>query len=236
MRAVAVIVALTGCQMDSYNGSTATQSPNTLADKVQAVSRRMHERYGGARRLLEAIARSDLDRVHEEATRLAALDEPDVLAQWRPYFDAVAETARGIAASSDVVAAGKQFAMLGVRCAVCHEAAGAKLVLPPMALAGTGSGSARMADHHHAALAMWEGLMAPSDDRWRAGARALTTVPLTLVAQAVTPASEQDVDDVARVRLYARRAVEAGDRTARADALGTLLGTCAHCHATLRDR
>jgi hypothetical protein len=83
---------------------------------------------------------------------------------------------------------------------------------------------------------MWWGLIGPSNDHWIAGARALTTAPLTIVAQSATPSSELEVDDVARVRLYANRAMTTSDPDARVDLYGTLLTTCAHCHAVLRDR
>lgn len=83
---------------------------------------------------------------------------------------------------------------------------------------------------------MCQGLIAPSDARWLAGARALTRAPLHIVAQAVTPRSELDVDDVARIRLYARRGEAAASQDARADLFGALLGTCVHCHAVLRHR
>jgi cytochrome c553 len=83
---------------------------------------------------------------------------------------------------------------------------------------------------------MWKGLIGPSDDRWLEGAQALTTVPLNLVAMSVTPTSDLDVDDGARVRLYARRALAPQPQDARAEVFGQLLATCAHCHATLRDR
>jgi cytochrome c553 len=83
---------------------------------------------------------------------------------------------------------------------------------------------------------MWQGLIGPSEERWLAGARALTTVRLTIVAQSATPASKLDLDDLARIRLYATRAATAMPSDARAELFGTLLTTCAHCHAALRDR
>ena len=93
-----------------------------------------------------------------------------------------------------------------------------------------------MLGHQWAAAQMWQGLIGPSDERWRAGAHALTQAPLHIVAAAVTPNSELDIDDIARVRLYARRAEAAGSQDARGDIFGALLATCAHCHAVLRDR
>ncbi len=94
----------------------------------------------------------------------------------------------------------------------------------------------QMPGHQWAAAQMWRGLIGPSDERWIAGARALATVRLTSVAQSVTPASELDVDDLARIRLYANRALTAKPQEARAELFGTLLTTCTHCHAVLRDR
>jgi hypothetical protein len=224
-----------GCQMDTYSGRPPeTQPAGALAAQIQALSQRMHARYAGARRLEEAIARSDLERTRQEAHALSILDEPDVLPAWRPYFESVAEAARQVEAAGDVRTAAGQFALVGLRCAKCHDAAGAKIVLAPPA--GPGTGKPGMAEHQQAALTMWDGLMAPSDAHWFAGAEALTTVPLTMVAQAATPGFAEDGDDVARVRLYARRALDAKGREARADAYGSLLGTCAHCHAVLRDR
>lgn len=223
------------CQIDSYSGRPPEAQPaGALATQIQALAQRMHTRYAGARRLEEAIARSDLERTRLEAHALSILDEPDVLPAWQPYFASVAEAARQVEAAGDVRAAAGQFALLGMRCASCHDASGVKLVLA--APAGAGTGRPGMAEHQQAAFAMWEGLMAPSEAHWIAGAEALTTVPLTMVARAATPGFEEDVDDVARVRLYARRALDAQGRQARADVYGSLLGTCAHCHAVLRDR
>lgn len=230
-----MLLLLGACQKDGSSGRPPEAgSSRTFLTQVQAVAQRMHTRYAGAQRLEEAIARSDLERARTEAHALSVLDEPDVLPAWRPYFEAVAESARQIEAAGDVRSAAARFAILGLRCASCHDAAAAKVVLAPPA--GMGTGHAGMAEHQQAALTMWEGLMAPSDAHWLAGARALSTVPLTMVARAPTPGFEEDIDDVARVRLYARRAQEAQRREDRADVFGTLLGTCAHCHAVLRDR
>ena len=224
-----------GCQMDTYSGRPPESQPaGALATQIQALAQRMHARYASARRLEEAIARSDLERTRLEAHALSILDEPYVLPAWRPYFESVAEAARQVEAAGDVRAAAGQFALLGMRCARCHDAAGAKIVLAPPA--GAGTGRPGMAEHQQAAFARWEGLMAPSDAHWLAGAEALTSVPLTMVARAATPGFEDDVDDVARVRLYARRALDAQGHEARAEVYGSLLGSCAHCHAVLRDR
>jgi cytochrome c553 len=211
--------------------------PRPLAATIEAAHQRMHARFAAARRIEQAIAFSDVERARSEAHELVALDEPDVLLTWRPYFDAIRDAAHQLELTGSVMGAARLAATLGRRCASCHEAIAARVTFPaeprpPEAprLAG------QMLGHQWAAAEMWNGLIGPSDERWLAGARALTTVPLTIVAQSVTPTSELDVDDVARIRLYANRAVAATRQDARAELFGTLLATCAHCHAVLRDR
>jgi cytochrome c553 len=93
-----------------------------------------------------------------------------------------------------------------------------------------------MVGHQWAAVQMWEGLIGPSDDRWVVGAQALTTVPLNMIAANLTRTSDFDIDDVARIRLFATRAVAAKPQDARAEIFGNLLAACTHCHAVLRDR
>ncbi len=227
--------ALGSCHID--DDTLVLNRPRSLASSIEAAHRRMHTRFEAARRIEQAIAFSDLERARAEAHDLAVLDEPDVLLTWRPYFDAVRDAAHQVELTGSVIDAARVTATLGRRCADCHEAISARITLPAEPrpaddprLAG------KMLGHQWAAVQMWQGLIGPSDDHWLAGAHALTTVPLTIVAQSVTPSSELDIDDVARVRLYAHRALTATARDVRAELFGTLLATCAHCHAVLRDR
>ena len=239
MRPIALLIAATfgfaGCHVD--DSASVVDPPGSLARAIAAAHRRMHERFGAARRMQLAIAFSDLERAHAEAHDLAALEEPDVLATWRPYFDAIRDAAHEVELTGSLVNAARTTARLGQRCASCHQAIAAHVTFPieprpseerPLA--------AEMLGHQWAAAQMWQGLIGPSEERWLAGARALTTVPLTIVALSPTPSSELDVDDVARIRLYANRALITQPQDARAELFGTLLATCSHCHAVLRDR
>jgi hypothetical protein len=231
---IAVSCSLVGCQLEATEPAS---QPGSLAASIQAAQARMHARFVAARHIQEAIARSDLDRARVEAHDLAKLDEPELLSEWRPYLDNIRDAAHQIELSADVVAAAKLSATLGRRCAQCHEAIAAKITFPKELRPSDDPKLApQMSSHQWAAARMWEGLIGPSDDRWLAGARTLSTAQLTIVAQSVTPTSELDVDDVARVRLYATRAVATKAQDARAETFGTLLATCAHCHAVLRDR
>ncbi len=228
--AAAAALALCACQLDSTGGATPV-SPNQLASQLQAVSQRMHTRYLGAHRLLAAVGKSDLEAAHAEARVIAVLDEPSVLPEWRPYFAAVSEAATDIQLAPDVAAAGRGLATLGARCFACHTAAHATPKLAPLP-----RGPTRMLEHQQAAIAMWDGLVTGSEPHWLEGADILATVPLAMVARAATPQWPEDVDDVARLRMYAQRAKHVTAPAERTELFGTILTTCASCHAALRDR
>ena len=236
-RSACLVIAgfgLAGCHIEE--GGLAIGRPD-LARSTQVEQRRMHERFDAATRIEHAIAFSDLERARSEAGYIMGLDVSNVSPTWRPYFDSLHDAAQQVASSRNLGEAARLTAALGQRCASCHVAIGARVELPAEKRpAGGKKLAAEMQGHQWAAAQMWWGLLGPSGDHWTAGARALTTVPLTIVAQSVTPSSELDVDDVARVRLYANRAITMSDPDARADLFGTLLTTCAHCHAVLRDR
>jgi cytochrome c553 len=205
-------------------------SPDTL----RAMQDRMHQRYGGVRRIEQAIVASDLASVRSAAHSIAALDEPDALPRWESYFDAVRDAARELEAADDTVAAGRRAAELGRQCAHCHQAIGAHIAFrtEPKPDAGEKLRDT-MAAHQWAVARMWEGLLAPSDERWAKGAELLAKAPLAITAES---SSLGIADDVARIHALAARARKPATLDERADLFGQLLATCARCHATIRDR
>jgi cytochrome c553 len=218
-------------------------APQDLPTKVREVRERMHARLAATRRIERAIAFGDLDAAHREARLVATLDEPDLLPAWRPYVDQIRSSARQIELAEGLVAAAKTSALLGRRCAQCHEATSARIVFPKVP-APSSSGSppggpklpSHMASHQWATERLWEGLVGPSSDRWLEGARALAQAPLTIVAEGDLPPDLAVGNDVARIRLLATRAQTAKTQDDRAALYGDLLATCARCHAKIRDR
>ncbi|HEX7699830.1 MAG TPA: hypothetical protein VF403_03885 [Kofleriaceae bacterium] len=239
MRIIPFIALLASCQPDRQaDPDTPAKSQLAgLAVAVEAAHRRMHDRFGAVRQIEYAIARGDLQGATTNAHLIASLDEPGFLPAWQPYITSVRDAAHQIELAADLDTAGVRIGALGLRCAECHEALGAKLTLPDDPRPSTNPLLAsRMVDHQWATMRMWEGLIAPSTPHWQEGAHALATMPLNIIAQAETPTFQGDVDDVARVRMLANRAPSAKTNVARAELFGTLLGTCAHCHSLLRDR
>jgi cytochrome c5 len=77
---------------------------------------------------------------------------------------------------------------------------------------------------------MWEGLIAPSDAAWRAGAAALVNAPLRFGAGDQAAQADELAAKVHQIAESARNA--ASDRE-RADVYGELLQSCALCHEFL---
>jgi cytochrome c556 len=225
---ILALVVAAGCQSVDENAP--------LAAAVKTTHARMQIRADAARTMQEAIAIGDLDGAHTQAALVAALRDPDVLQEWRPYLDAVRTIAQGIATTPDTVAAAHAAGELGQRCGACHEASGARIKLAPLPAAPAGSTLAtQMAGHQWAAARMWEGLITPSADRWQTGVVALSRARWTIAAEEPSLTRSPISDDVARVRLLAERGIAAETPQARGALYGELLATCAHCHATIRD-
>ncbi len=103
---------------------------------------------------------------------IAKLDEPEVLSEWQPYVDNVIAEARQLELTKDTVAAANMMALVGRRCAQCHEALRARIKFPAEpAPIGDRKLATNIASHQWATSRMWEGLIGPSDDRWFEGAR-----------------------------------------------------------------
>jgi hypothetical protein len=243
MRSFLVAILLAACTTGPRTSDPPTTASPRGGDKplIQAVLEvqgRMHERFAATNRMLYAIAISDLMRAQREAQLVADLDEPDVLPIWKPYVDDIRASARAVIATADTTAAARTMAGLGRACARCHQQANAKLVFaddpaPP----SEKPLRATMASHQWAANRMWQGLLAPSTERWNDGARALAEAPLAITAEVGEPPHSLGIaDDVSRIRLLARRAQTTTELDARTELYGELLGTCVQCHRTIRDR
>ena len=238
MRAVAVVVLVLGASglvaCEDAGERTPQVAPTSLAQRVVAARARMHARYQAASSIQLAIGLGDLARARAEARTIATAAEPDFLPEWQPYLADIRASAEQVARARDPITAARTMAQLGRACARCHEATRARVtfaaVSPPPPASALAS---QMPGHEWAAARMWEGLIGPSDERWLAGARALAASRLTLTAES----GELGIaDDATRAKLLAARALKPQSGSDRAALYGDLLATCAHCHATIRDR
>jgi hypothetical protein len=208
-------------------------------EQLREIRDHMHARYSATSQVRTAIAYGDLERAKQAAQTIALLDEPGALPEWKPYVENVRAAAGELSRSSNLVAAAKQLALLGWRCAQCHQAVpGISAKFPATPAQNRDQRlSAAMTNHQWATGRMWEGLIGPSDQRWNEGAAALAQAPLTITAEGDVPGHELGIaDDVSRIRLLATRAQKLQVAFDRAEVYGQLLATCARCHHTIRDR
>jgi hypothetical protein len=204
--------------------------------KVEAVARRMHDRFTFAHQIERALAHGNLPLARASARVVRNLDEPDALPEWLPFLLSVRDAARQVELADGPVAATTATGTLGMRCAQCHIAIGARVGFADSVTPDLDPNRALdMSSHQWAAELMWEGVIGPSPERWVRGAAALETAPLNNVATALTPRYEGDADDVSRIRTFAHDARIQTTVEERAMLFGRMLGTCAHCHQVMRD-
>lgn len=192
-----------------------------------------HDVHGAAMR--DAVARGDLDAARREAKVLAELRiDGGVEPTWRKNLDAMNTAAARVAEARDLPAASRGLSAVARTCGGCHATLGGPGPIvgePP----GEGSGvGPRMKRHQWAAARLWDGLVVPSDDAWRAGARVLADAPLEpeLLTPGKTPVPK--VGTLARsVHELAHKASEAESAVDRGKVYGELMSTCSACHEWL---
>ena len=171
---------------------------------------RMRRRFDDLHALERLLVGGKLD----EATTLAyLLDDPDL--------GGVDAAARAVANAPSLDQALRREPMIAAGCATCHERThahvgftfrGAPRNRPTL--------DAQRARHRWAVDRLFEAMVGPDDDRWRAGLEILATTPLEM-----RPTEAMQLQGLARAALAAP---SSGDRTT---SYGDLLTTCAACHA-----
>src|SRR5690606_31720974 len=93
---------------------------------------------------------------------------------------------------------------------------------------------AQMERHQWGAARLWEGVIGPSDDAWLAGARVVAAQDIDL---GTTTRGKPNADVAAHaeaLRTLASEATRTDEPAARSELYGTMLHTCASCHAIVR--
>jgi len=153
---------------------------------------------------------------------------------WQSSIDVLQYAAKRIRRSSDIPAAAAAIADIGIACGACHKAAGGpdvKVDAPPAADATLAS---RMRRHAWATERLWEGIFAPSDASWKAGAAALSGDSF--------PKEVLDKGDVHargaadRFKSLVATAASKKKPDERGQFYATLLETCSACHVAMRKK
>ena len=238
--ALPVVLAQAGCRNDSLaQANVAPGDPVAVtsarpSDPATFKARmRDHDLHGAAMR--NAVARADLEAARREATTLAELRlAGGIEPPWRRQLDAMNAAAARVAAAKDVPEMSRNVAAVARTCGDCHATLGGP-VLPVGEPPEPGSGvAARMMRHQWAAARLWDGLVAPSQEAWRAGARVLADAPLE--PETLTPGKSPApaIGTLARsVHDLGQKAKVVTSGVDRAAVYGELLATCSACHLRL---
>jgi hypothetical protein len=136
-----------------------------------------------------------------------------------------------VVGATDLETAAKGLANLGNACGKCHAQMGIQMELsakdpPPEAE----DAQSHMQRHQWAVRRMWDGLIAPSDEAWKAGARLLQEAPLTVASGTASEAKEgQGIADQVHGLGSAALAQTVPDE--RAATYAALIYTCSKCHS-----
>ena len=194
----------------------------------------MREHLAAVVRVQEAIVRGQLDQVRRDGAWLIIHPEHVELADAAADVERLRAAAVVVAEAKDLPAAAAGLAALGSACASCHDARGAIATFewepePP----DEASLAAQMRRHQWAAARLWQGVVGPSDELWRQGSSALSTLRLHVGSLADGPSGPAVKAAVARVRALATQAQNLRD-PARTALYGELLTTCVGCHQEVR--
>lgn len=183
----------------------------------------------------DEVIDGDLEALRKPLRSLADYTYETVLpGSWMRNIGQLQAAARVVADAENLSAAAAGVATMTRICGQCHEEHGHRLELYPapvvMQKSKSNDISARMHRHAWASKRLWEGLMAPSDQLWQAGADALAHAPLK--APPIGAFTSKDfAESLARLRDLGTRASQAVSAEHRANIYANILATCAQCHA-----
>jgi mono/diheme cytochrome c family protein len=176
----------------------------------------------------DAVVRGDLDATRGPARWLATHNDDQFGSAGDDAQAMMRNEARIIMEQKDILDIGRSVARMGAACGSCHTATGGGPSItvgePPASSTNPGP---HMVRHAWGADRLWEGLFAPSDAAWAAGAGALASMPLDFGANDQASRLAQRVHDLSQ------KAQTMKDLKDRTQIYGDFMETCSLCHGSL---
>ncbi len=188
----------------------------------------MYEHFGRVAEIQSALILGDLDATRGPARWLATHGNEAIPVEGQESLERMRTEARVIEHQTEPLEIARALGRMGLACASCHEATGGGPSIstddaPPRA----GRGPSHMLRHAWAVDHLWEGLFAPSDLAWEAGAGGLLD----------TPSDFGDNDQANRLarRVHALSAEARSARTPRqrVETYAQAVESCSLCHGVL---
>lgn len=213
--ALGALAALSGC------GTAGSSSSETALP--------MQQHFEASNDLQQAMSRGDLGLARRAALRIAEVTEiPGLTWDAGPYLRRMRLEAETVAGARSFEEAAAASGRLGAACGSCHiRGTGPRLEGATTAPTGEEGLSGHMLTHAWATDRMWEGLVSPSLDRWRIGAR-------ILAEQGVAHRLDPGVEHLGElVHELGRKSLMERDLDRQAEYFADIVTTCATCHAEL---
>lgn len=194
----------------------------------------MHRQFSQTVDIQTGVILGDLDQARSAAGRIAAHQAESPTSATGRYQVEIREYAALASQTEDPDTVSGLLGRMAVRCGECHQATsgGPRFVLSGGPAQGSPSAQ-HMITHLWAVDRMWEGLIGPSEESWKAGAEALLASwengPMALPAFS----GESLAEPTPQMRQLAREATAADALEDRAATYGRVLATCNRCHGSM---
>ena len=197
----------------------------------------MKTHFAHAEDMRDAIVNGDFVTLHDRARALAEpVPVADLPEAWDEHLGAIRATARNIVGEYSPEKAAIGFANLAQTCANCHQMTGSSLPIATYPIPPADADiQTHMLRHAWAAARMWEGLIAPSDERWEAGAKIVAAEPLepkTYLGKSGPASLAAMGENLHRIGI---NAVSTKTQTDRARIYADFIGKCSTCHGAVRN-
>jgi len=215
-----------------------TISPTADGEETGRVTD-MHQHFSDVGEIQLALISGNLVATRELAKHVRAGFQGPQPEGWAPFIERSVASAEMLEVTTDLTMAARLAATMANTCGDCHRAHQVTVVEhvaepPPHE---DEKFSDFMVQHRWAADRMWEGLIGPSDEAWRAGAAVLATTALTAedVGERLVLTPEIEALLI-QIRSDASAASSATSATARQDLYGSFLSGCASCHRDMMNQ
>jgi hypothetical protein len=220
-------------------GAEQVESAPAASTPAPDLAYHMRASFWAAVQARDALIVGDLARAQSAADDLAKYDYAGLLpADWKHWTGQLQQYAKELSMAPNLAAAAQELGRMALVCGECHDlhqrgpTRPAIKALPwedpPEAF------DARMHRHQLGIAQMWDGLVLPSEDAWRAGTVTITRAPLRAPELAEEPIDEATNKRIEEVRALAKQARTAGTYEDRGRIYGELIARCAQCHAFAR--
>lgn len=191
----------------------------------------MQVHYGQVGEIQTAVIAGNVEGTRNAARWLSTHEGTEFPPTAAAALEAMRNEGRIMLQQRDILPVARTLGRMGVACGSCHTtlSAGVTFAIDATPAMATDART-QMVRHAWAVDRMWEGLVAPSDASWNAGAGALATMPLNFGA------NDQANRLAQRLRDLSAQGLQATAPRERSDTYGDVLETCALCHATLQLR